>query len=294
MYNCVRVYCNKNRKKAKQLIIEDFDNVFKEIETKINTDMVFVVFASGGGTSGAAPMLADLLLEEGKNVGLITVLPAKDESIKTQLNAYECFKEIDEMDGLSSCFILDNEGQNKMAINNEFVNVFNSFVTIPDRHKDTRGNIDKSEIMETLSAKGMSIILSGGVDTLINKFDDNFYAPREDDGVVKYIAASLSGSLEMKDIEKKIGKPFDNFKTYNTDKTICCVSGLSYPVSRLDDVYEIVNKNKDNIQNTLNATKKSIITKEINFFDEEVKPKKNEENKTVVKSKRDIMNKYLK
>lgn len=289
--------CNKDRKKAKQLIIEDFDNIFREISTKIDVDLIYVVFGAGGGTgSGSSPMLADLLLNEDKKVGLITVLPAKDESIKTQLNAYECFKEIDELEGLSSCFILDNEGQNKMAINNEFVNLFNSFVTIPERHKDVRGNVDKSEIIETLSAAGMAIVLNGGSDTLLEKFDNNFYAPMEDDEVVKYITASLAGNMTVKDIEKKVGVPFDSFKTYNQDRTICCVSGLSYPVHRLDEVYEIVNENKDSMKSKLNATRKSVVTRDIDFFGEEEPRarKKKEEATHSTKSKRDIMSKYLK
>lgn len=288
--------CNKDRKKAKQLIIEDFENIFREISTKIDVDLIYVVFASGGGTgSGSSPMLADLLLNENKKVGLITVLPAKDESIKTQLNAYECFKEIDEIDGLSSCFILDNEDHNKMTINNEFVNVFNSFVTVPERHKDVKGNVDRSEIIETLSASGMAMVLSGGSDTLLEKFDNNFYAPVESDEVVKYITASLAGNMTIKDIEKKVGVPFDSFKTFNQDRTICCVSGLSYPVTRLDEIYEIVNKNKDSMKNKLNATRKSVVTKDIDFFDDEPKVrKKKEEEQPVTKSKRDIMSKYLK
>ena len=287
---------NKDRKKAKQLIIDDFDNIYKEISTKIEADLIYIIFASGGGTgSGSSPMLADLLLNEENKVGLITVLPAKDESIKTQLNAYECFKEIDELEGLSSCFILDNEEHNKMIINNEFINVFNSFITMPERHKDVRGNIDNSEIVETLSASGMAMIVSGSNESLLEKFDNNFYAPRENDEVIKYITASLSNNMEIKDIESKVGVPFDSFKTFNQDKTICCISGLSYPVSRLNEIYDIVNQNKDVMKNKLNATKKSVVTKDIDFFsDEPVVRKKKEEAQPSVKNKRDIMSKYLK
>ena len=59
--------CNKDRRKAKQLVIDDFDNIAAEIESKVKADMIFVIFASGGGTgSGAGPMLIDLLIDEGK------------------------------------------------------------------------------------------------------------------------------------------------------------------------------------------------------------------------------------
>ena len=84
--------CNKDRRKAKQLVIDDYDSIATEMDAKIKADIIFVVFASGGGTgSGAGPMLCDLLIDDGKTVGAVTVLPALDESIKSHVNAYECF-----------------------------------------------------------------------------------------------------------------------------------------------------------------------------------------------------------
>ena len=56
--------CNKNRKKAKNLIIQDFDNVLLQVKEKITEEIVFIIFSSGGGTgSGAAPMLTDFLIQ---------------------------------------------------------------------------------------------------------------------------------------------------------------------------------------------------------------------------------------
>ena len=80
--------CNKDRHKAKQLVIEDFDNIASEIDAKGKAEMLFVMFASGGGTgSGAGPMLADLLVDEGRAVGVVTVIPAPDESEKSHINS---------------------------------------------------------------------------------------------------------------------------------------------------------------------------------------------------------------
>ena len=92
--------CNKDRHKAKQLIIDDFDNIASEIDAKVRADLTFVVFASGGGTgSGAGPMLMDLLIDEGKHIGAVTVIPAPEESVKSHINAYECFSELTEIAG---------------------------------------------------------------------------------------------------------------------------------------------------------------------------------------------------
>ena len=81
--------CNKDRHKAKHLIVEDFDNIAAEIEAKLQDRLLFVIFASGGGTgSGAGPMLIDLLLDDGREVGAVTILPSPSESVKAHINSY--------------------------------------------------------------------------------------------------------------------------------------------------------------------------------------------------------------
>ena len=152
--------CNKDRRKAQQLVIDDFDNIAAEIESKVKADMIFVIFASGGGTgSGAGPMLIDLLIDEGKTVGAITIIPAPDESPKSHMNSYECFSELTKISGTGSCFIIDNENGEKLELNAVFVDSLAAFLEIPEKHKSIKGNIDKAEIMETLKAHGVSVVV---------------------------------------------------------------------------------------------------------------------------------------
>lgn len=135
--------CNKDRKKAKQLVIDDYDQIAAEMDAKLDAEIVFIIFASGGGTgSGAGPMLCDLLLDDGKTIGAVTVIPALDESIKSHVNSYECFSELTKIDGLSSCFILDNESGNKLGLNRTFADDFTAFIEIPERIQNVEGNID--------------------------------------------------------------------------------------------------------------------------------------------------------
>ncbi len=287
--------CNKDRRKAKQLVIEDFDNIFAEIEAKAKADMVFVVFASGGGTgSGAGPMLADLLIGEGKSVGVVTVIPSSSESVKSQINSYECFAELVRIEGTGACFIIDNNKGDKLELNNAFVDSLDAFLGIPGRHKSVRGNIDKAEAMETLNAHGMAaIIRSGGKGSadIIQAAQGNALAPLEPDRAVKYIAASFAGEARMEDLEKAFGTPIDNFQTYNGKETICCLSGLAYPQTRMGEVYAKVEANKDLIKKNLAATMESGMKGSVNFLDGMQKPKDAGARKP--QSKRDIMNKYL-
>lgn len=288
--------CNKDRRKAKQLVIDDFDNIAAEIESKVKAEMIFVIFASGGGTgSGAGPMLIDLLIDEGKTVGAITIIPALDESPKSHMNSYECFSELTKISGTGSCFIIDNGNGEKLKLNDIFADSFAAFLEIPEKHKSIKGNIDKAEIMETLKAHGVSIVVrSKGKESadVIQAVKESALAPLEPDRVVKYITASLAGNTQMADLEKAFGMPLDNFQTFNDDETICCISGLTYPKMRLDAVYSKVAETKEQIRKSLAATRETELKGDLNFLDDmELTGKKAETKKP--QSKRDIMSKYL-
>ena len=288
--------CNKDRRKAKQLSIDDFDNIAREIESKVKADMLFVIFASGGGTgSGAGPMLTDLLIDEGMAVGVLTIIPGSEESVKSHINSYECFSELIEIQQTAACFILDNEKGEKLGLNAAFEDSFTAFLEIPEKHKSIMGNIDKAEIMETLKAHGMAIIARDkGEDSsgIIQALKESVFAPIEQDRAVKYITASLSGNVRLEDIEKAIGTPLDNFRTFNDAETICCISGLTYPQTRLEAVYNKVADNTEVIKRNLAAARESGMKKGVNFLNELDPIVKKQESKKP-QTKRDIMSKYL-
>ncbi|MEZ3501939.1 MAG: hypothetical protein K1W25_00550 [Lachnospiraceae bacterium] len=288
--------CNKDRHKAKQLIIDDFDHIAGEIESKLRSDLIFVIFASGGGTgSGAGPMLMDLLIGEGRCVGAVTVIPSREESVKSHINSYECFSELTQIAGTSACFILDNERGEKLSLNISFAKDFCSFLEIPEKHKSMKGNVDRAEIEETLKAHGMAVVVRRKAREsaeIIKAIKANIFAPAEADRAVKYITASLSGGVKMPDIEKAVGTPIDNFQTFNRDETICCLSGLTYPQSRLEAIYRKVSENRDVIKKNLEATHETGLKKNVNFL-EELEPAGRQAQAGNPLSKRDIMSKYL-
>ncbi|SHO50150.1 FtsZ/tubulin family protein [Anaerocolumna xylanovorans] len=288
--------CNKDRRKAKQLIMDDFDNIAEEIETKIKADLIFTIFASGGGTgSGAGPMLTDLLIDEGRMIGTITIIPDTEESVKSHINSYECFSELTEISGTAACFILDNKSGDKLELNKEFAESFCSFLDIPEKHKSVKGNIDKAEIEETLKAHGMALVVRQKATEsaeIIKAIKDNHFAPIEADRAVKYITASMSGGVRMSDLEKAVGTPIDNFQTFNDEETICCISGLTFPQSRLDVVYNKVSDNEETIKKNLAATRETGMKKGVNFLDD-LEPVQRKAEPKKPQSKRDIMSKYL-
>ena len=66
-------------------------------------------------------MLMDLLIDDGRTVGAVTILPAPDESVKSHINSYECFTELEGISGSGACFIIDNEKGDKLELNTMFV-----------------------------------------------------------------------------------------------------------------------------------------------------------------------------
>lgn len=307
--------CNKDRLKAKQALIDDFDEVSRIIYETLDTEFIYVIFSSGGGTgSGAGPMLADLLLGDiadgvitkTKNIGIITILPSLREPVKTNINAYECFTELSKVEGLSGTFVIDNEMGDKMVLNNQFVNTFSSFLDIPNKHKSERGNIDKAEIIETLKAPGMIKLAQisakeSKTDVVIEKLNNGMFAESEQDGIVKYITISQSGNFDIDVFQKSVGMPIDIFTTYNEHSTICTISGLTYPAKRLDRAYEVVNDNKEKIMHSMNASTNIEMKEGINFLQESARGKTvvatRTESSTVPSgtgraSRRDIFKKY--
>ena len=117
------------------------------------------------------------------------------------INSYECFKELEDIEGLGATFILDNNKDDKIEINKKFVDLFSAVLEIPT-YKDIKGNIDRAEIKEMLSTRGASVIAklgqsSSSTASLIKLItEEGIFAPVESDSVTKYIGLSAATDIE--------------------------------------------------------------------------------------------------
>lgn len=291
--------CNKDRNKAKELVIENFDEIFTEIDNKIKEDFIYVIFSTGGGTgSGASPMLIDLLIQNAeKKVGAITIIPSENEPLKTHINAYECFKELAGIEGIGSTIVLDNNAcENKLSINKDFVEAFDMMLDMPS-HRDVRGNIDKAELKEIIETRGMLTVTSveqkeSTIANLIATLKNNIYAPIENDKVITYIGLLAANQLDLVELKKEVGNYLDAFQGYTDEgPTVCVLAGLSLPFTRLEEIKTKVMEVQETVKRNLQATRENKLKDEINFLDD-IREKNNVVNKA--NTAKDIFAKYRK
>ena len=264
--------CNKDRDKAKDLIFEDFEGISEQINQKLKEEYIYVIFTSGGGTgSGSSPMLIDLLIQHtDKKVGAITILPSRTEPLKAFINAYECFKEIEEIENTCATFVLDNSRGDKISINKTFVDLFNAFIDIP-KHRHVRGNIDVAEMKELLSTRGAAIISKMGKNTsntprLIKHFKESVFAAPEADRVIKYIGLSASTKIDLDAVMLETGTCLDVFQGTNQENTIGIFCGLTLPYTALSEMRKKVEGEREVVTKSITATNKTMLTEGINFL----------------------------
>ena len=266
--------CSKDRSIGKQLIRQDFANIAKQIDNCGNdVEIIIVGYTSGGGTgSSQGPVLTDILTMhpnyKNKIITSVVILPSNKESIQANSNEYCCFKEISNIQRGGACFVLDNnEFKDKYMINKEFVAYLDEFLHIPATDKSTKGNIDFSEIKKVLSAHNMAVMIAvpEGENTVARLLDslqnNSIFAKREQDNILQYTALSLADERlnpeeVNQDLQKAIGAPIDNFTTFNKrGRNFVCISGLTYPKTRLEQISNLVVNSKDTIlkskENTL-------------------------------------------
>jgi hypothetical protein len=270
--------CNHSRDKAIELVKKNYRQILEEINDKLcDQQLIYFVFSAGGGTgSGAAPVLIEISNSHfpNKHFGCITILPSFDETTKAHMNAYQCYQELSSIEKLATVFTLDNNKIDKFIINGTFVSLLNTVFDIPN-HVNIRGNIDKAELWELLTTRGNCIITTcqsnvqnNLVSAIIKSWELNIFADIEKDKNIVYLGLSLTDEINVDDLKKYIGTPFDVFKNYNRDQTVSILSGLTFPKTRINKIIDILNDNKNTIQNNLLNAKTNKITETLDWFND--------------------------
>lgn len=290
--------CNKDRRKSKEIFKKDIDNIVNEIKDKLpGIEYLFIVGSSGGGTGSAVlTSMKRIALNELdlKACIIVTVIPnTKTESVRALMNCYETLAEIEQLEEDGATFILDNDkNSNKLRINEMFFCYLDALLT--NDSSSVLGNVDNVEVEEMLSTTGMAIISKLGKDKsdtqqLLNTFHNNVYAPMEDDGVIKYVGLINAGNgkdIRIEDLYTEVGIPFDTFVVYEADATICVLAGCSLPYTKMQEIKEIIDSNKESVKKSLASKKQNRLTERFDFFEDTTVESKPKEKK---KSNRDLL-----
>jgi cell division GTPase FtsZ len=247
----------KDRRRVLQLATETFPDIIAKIESIIPQKYILVLFSSSGGTgSGLSTPILRYLSQTGKVCIPVVILPdERVESAKACENAYNACAELMSIQGLGATFLLDNSNEDKFAINQKFVNDFDSFINL--KNSSVYGNIDMAERKQILSCPGATVIgrLSKSKSTasdIMHSLHNGIYAEIESK-IAYYLAISTSNkSLDISSLSKEFVGVYDVFSGISEATTISIVSGLQWPMKRIEKFKNKFEETVQNINNTIN------------------------------------------
>lgn len=200
-------------------------------------------------------------------------MPDDNASMKEYMNCYEFFQELESIEGGGATFIIDNNrNKEKLVLNEQFACYLDAFLNCET--SSTRGVVDRAEIENVLSQRGMCIINKHGSDkattqTVIERIRDNIYVPLENDNVVANIAlVNSNNNVRLNEIVESVGKPLATFEGWESDATVLAISGCSLPYKKLEEIRQKIESDKDTVKNNLKATSECRLTGSIDFFDD--------------------------
>ena len=287
---------SKDRKIAKELLAqndcENFDLLINEVKERFKDCKIIFLIGSSGGGSGSAMLPATkkrLIAETDKIICVVTCMPDDNASMKEYMNCYEFFQELESIEGGGATFIIDNnKNRDKFTLNEQFACYLDAFLNCETN--SSRGIVDRAEIENVLSQKGVCIINRQGsnnatTQTVIEKLRDNIYAPLENDGVVANIAlVNSNNKVRLSEVIENIGKPLATFEGWESDTTVLAVSGCSLPYKKLEEIRQKIEENKEIIKKNLTSTSERRLKGSVDFLGDLVTEKQKSEKK---KSTRD-------
>ena len=268
----------KDRKRVLQLAMETFPDIIRQIESIITQKYIIVVFSSSGGTgSGLSIPILRYLAQTNKVCIPVMILPDGDvESAKSNENAYNSCAELMTIQGLGATFLLDNAKCDKFAINSKFVNELDAFINL--KNSSMYGNIDMAERKQVLSCPGVAMIAKASKTKstsadIIHSLHNGIYAEIEQKTAM-YLALSTSNkSLDIKSITSEFYSLYDQFIGYSEATSIMVVSGLQFPLKRIEKFKNKFEETVQNINNTIIQQPPTIQPlQSLSFSREEFKP----------------------
>jgi tubulin-like protein CetZ len=270
----------KQRANAITLMNSNWDlvlNFVKENFSHSSIELIFVPFATGGGSgAGSAPVILQLLTESmsDKTFVALPIIPDKQESFIAQKNCIETFEDLSTLeictliiDNDKAKSILTNVGKNHLykMVNEYVVTAIEKLVSYTDKYSKY-GVLDRKDVKNLFQIKGLCTIAEAELIGLSNKFDiseqgitnniqeswnTTLFADIEYDQILcsGFIFDGQERLMELLNVES-IFSPFGNkmpislYEGYYTQekggKVITVLSGLSWCNTRLKEIDQII------------------------------------------------------
>lgn len=270
--------------KDRKLAVSEFRDYYKSVLENIKNwaiteqlEVIITSFSTGGGTgSGIGPVICRIMNETFNTTTTIAmpILASNTESIGALANSIECMSQLM---GLSiPMIIVDNQkikdatSKRKLfnAINSEAIDNIQLLSDINSKNSKY-GNIDKRDLLRIISTPGMlsfSIIfeelLNGKknvADVITNSIDSSIYAPVEYDKKISCLSIiaecndSMLEKVTQTELYSLLGQPLEVYEGIyapeegDEGRITLILSGLSYPITRINQMKARVAQDKDTI-----------------------------------------------
>jgi tubulin-like protein CetZ len=281
----------KNPEVGKQALTEHIETVMNLINNVFvdEVDMLFVCAGLGGGTgSGIAPLLTQILAEQGYSVGMIVTIPSEIESPKVKIVALNAFEEISQIENMGALFVVDNAKagflpsqmgfKTKYSIVNENIarklDLINKITTQPSEVA-----FDARDFQTLLLSRGAAMIATLPIEDVADisepesvalmgrrGLETSIYADSAFDQVkgaafLFELPEGSGGNVTedaIRKAQRELGTPFETFtgiyesKGKRSDgKFTLLVTGLPFPIERLTSIQEELSSQADAIQRRL-------------------------------------------
>ena len=253
--------CHKDRNVSKTYLAHHYEDILKHIERYLTGKYVFLFGSTGGGTSsGMCALMTELLENElGKIVIPVITIPSLSESLQAKTNSYELLKELFGC-AKHTVFIVDNSKESNFIKSNEILaNLIYSLIS--DVSTSIDGIYDYSEICAMLEQKGYGILnyftrkptqadITSSIKTAIS---NNIFADIEPHNTLYYCGIKSSTmrktiKINYEELQLSYGYWRDVFHGYQTKYDMVFFSGLQYPMTVINKLYDSIKEDKKKIE----------------------------------------------
>lgn len=267
--------CHKDRDVSKTYLSENYEDILKNIERHLTGRYIFLFGSIGGGTfSGMCALITDLIESElNKIVIPIVTMPNFSESLQAKTNAYESLKELFEV-SKHTIFIVDNNKETNYLKSNETLAGL-IYSLISDVSTSIDGIYDYSEICSMLECHGYGIVntytrkpnQSDITSELKKAIMNNIFCNIESRNPLYYCGIKSSTMrktvvINNSELQLQFGYWRDIFIGYQTKANLIFLSGLKYPATTINALYESIQEDKRKIEEDLKSVQSNSLFKD--------------------------------